>query len=158
MTDVPPSNSTTLGDVKAWLTERLLKGVKCPACQQLARVYKRTVTSASARTLIAAVRRHGRDWFHMSTLESAIGNKSRGETAKLVYWGLIEKDPERRDDGGISSWFRVTENGRLFMQGSITVPKYALTYDAQLIRHEGPEISIRDALGNKFSYEELMRT
>ena len=51
----------------------------------------------------------------------------------------------------------ITNEGRLFVQGEHQVRKLAVIYDGKCTGHEGPLIGIRDALGDRFDYPELMR-
>jgi hypothetical protein len=44
-----------------------------------------------------------------------------------------------------------------FVLGESTVPKYAYVYDGRLLKLDGGEyVTIRDALGTKFHYRDLM--
>ena len=54
---------------------------------------------------------------------------SKGDAAKLVYWGLIEEEALQREDGGRAGWWRVTAYGERFLKGLIRVPKYARVFD-----------------------------
>ena len=144
--------NTTLKEVKAYLRENVEEGVDCPACTQLVKLYKRKINSGMAVSLIKMYRSAGLEWQHIPT---TIPAKSR-EEGKLRYWGLVEEEMERREDGGRAGWWRVTEKGRDFALGRITVPKYARVFDAKLFALEGEEVGIREALGDKFDYNELM--
>jgi len=86
---------------------------------------------------------------------SAIGARSR-EEGKLAYWGLVEESLTPRDDGGRAGWWRVTTKGQLFVSGQITVPSHARVYNGNALNLIGTAVSIKDALGSKFNYNELM--
>lgn len=148
-----PWEGVTLDQAKAWLRKHVEEGARCPCCNQMAKVYRRKVNSGMAVALIAMWRTAAFDWQHIAT---TLENRHADE-AKLRYWGLIEEGDERREDGGRAGWWRMTEKGRAFVRGLITIPKYARVYDSRLISLEGPEVSIRDALTDKFDYDELMR-
>src|SRR4029453_8299094 len=68
---------------------------------------------------------------------------------KLRYWGLLEEDPEPRDDGGHAGWWRVTDQGGQFAMGALLVPKYALVYDGRLRGFDGPLVGVRECLGKR---------
>lgn len=144
----------TLEDAKNWLRQRVDEGERCPCCNQFAKVYRRSIHATMARTLVIAYREHELDWFHLSTLTKSSGRG--GEESKLRYWGLLEEELERRPDGGRSGWWRITPTGAAFVQGSIEIPKYARIYDGRCLGLDGDKVSIRDALGKKFNYDELM--
>jgi hypothetical protein len=85
-------------------------------------------------------------------------NHIAGDHAKLRYWGLIEEEPVRRDDGGRAGWWQITDRGEQFVRGTLKVPKYALIFDGRLLRLDetGGYVTITDALGKKFDWTELM--
>lgn len=146
------SLNTSLGAAKQWLRERVEDGEKCPCCGQLAKVYKRKINSGMARSLIAMYQAGGTNWVHLPT---QVGSRSR-EEGKLRYWGLVEEELERRPDGGRQGYWRVTELGELFIQGKTRVYKYARIYDGRCLGLQGDLVGIKDALGDKFDYAELM--
>lgn len=147
----------TLNDVRAFLREHMRgEGAVCPACEQVVKVYKRSLNSNMARQLITAYREFGTEWFHAPTrLPSRDGT---GDLAKLRHWGLVEEDLERRPDGGRAGFWSVTVNGALFARNLMTVQKYVLLYNARLVGLDGPQIRVTDALGTRFDYNELMRS
>ena len=80
-----------------------------------------------------------------------------GDGTKAKYWGLIVPMPGQRDDGSTcNGWWRLTRRGRAFVRGWIKVPKYAHIYNDEKLWLSGPRWTIRDALGTKFNYRELM--
>jgi hypothetical protein len=165
---LPPE--TTLAHAKAALRARLRKGARCPLCTQHAKVYRRTVTASMARELVFLVRLHDKrgGWVHGSDVIGAIagvpGKAIRGATSgdfsKLELFGLTEAkpntdDPAKRESG----YWRPTDLARQFVRGEVTVAKYAEIYDGELLRLDASQrITIRDALGKRFDYAELMAT
>ena len=77
---------------------------------------------------------------------------------KLYHWGLIEemaKDPgdtTRRTSG----LWRPTEKGVQFVQCLLQVPKRVYLYNNEILGWDDQTVTIRDALGTKFDYAELM--
>lgn len=143
----------TLGEARAILRELVDDGHPCPCCSQFAKVYRRKIHAGIARGLIAAYRHAGREWFHGPTVIQA---GDSGEVSRLRYWGLVEEATERRDDGGRAGWWRVTDRGEAWVRGRATVPKYARIYDGRCLGLTGDPVTIRDALGSRFDYDELM--
>lgn len=154
MTDFP--DSMTLGDARDRLRELVNDGHRCPVCTQFAKVYKRKINSTMARDLIALYRAAGRDWAYLPDVRKQSGSRSNREESKLRFWSLIEEEPSVRPDGGRAGYWRVTTFGEAFVLGRLKVPKYARIYDDRLLGHEGEEVTIHDALGAKFFYDELM--
>jgi hypothetical protein len=108
-----------------------------------------------AASLIKAYRAVGvNQWFHAPT----VLGRNDGEFAKLQYWGIIEEERRLRPDGGRAGWWRITVIGSLFARNLATAPAHALIYDGRLLRHDDTNgrITIEHALGDKFSYRELM--
>lgn len=142
----------TIAAGKAWLLERLDDGSDCPLCGQTAKMYRRKINAGMARSLITMYRLNALDWVHVRD----IGAASR-EEGKLAYWGLIEEQRATANHGGRAGYWRVTPRGESFLRGLITVDKYARVYDGKLYGFTGGPVGIRDALGTKFSYEDLMK-
>ena len=142
-----------MDEAKDWLRARLDVGAKCPVCHQRAQMYRRSINSGMARSLISMhLLAPTGGWVQITKQLDA---RSR-EEGKLRYWGLVTERPSSRPDGIRSGWWRVTDKGRRFVFGSIRVPKYAHIYDDQLYKFSGDPVSIHDALGQNFDYVELM--
>lgn len=138
-----------------------MQAVRCPCCSQLAKVYRRKITSSMARWLIELVRRHRRSggYFSISEPWSLAISKGTGDIAKLRHWNLIEQEQRKAHEGykRTSGRWRPTDLGIAFVDGTRDVPRDALLYDSKLECLDGPMIGIRHALGDRFDYEELMR-
>lgn len=148
--DEYPGYDWTLGDARDWLRDRVQDGAKCPCCTQFAKVYRRKLHAGMAVALIHMYRHRDADnkfdiTTHMVTRP--------GDTSKLRYWELIERDDD--DPEGV---YRITLLGRLFVEHSATVPSHAEIYDGRLLKVDGEQITITQALGKKFDYPELMGT
>lgn len=138
---------------KEWLREHLDDGARCPCCTQLAKVYRRRINSGMARALIHQYKTVGKDYAHTTKLCAQYTH----EAAQLAWWGLISDEGGRREDGGRSGWWRITEAGLLFVQHAILVPKYARVYDGRLLSlDDSKTVSIIECLGARFDYRELM--
>ena len=148
------ADDATLGSARAWLRLQVDKGgAPCPCCTQFTKVYKRKLNSSMARALITMLRREPVGWFHAPPMLSALG----GDWAKMAYWGLIEQSAEPSTTGGKTAGvWRMTDAGRRFARAESAVQKYARLYDGRCLGFDGPSIGVRDALGSKFDYDELM--
>lgn len=152
------SDEMTLRDARNKLRELVDDGYACPCCTQFAKVYRRKVNSSMARGLIAAYHAHGREYGYLQDVRRVHGQTDNREESKLRYWGLMEEEADiRRDDGGRAGWWRVTERGETWALGTISIPKYARIYDGRLLNLvPGEQVTILDALGDRFNYRELM--
>jgi hypothetical protein len=135
------------------------KGLDCPCCGRYAKVYRRTMTSAIARLLIWMYNKSGdaTPWIHLNSAEG-IGTLHRGDHAKLRFWGLVEAKPIEESDGEkrCAGYWRITEKGKKFVRNEIEVPAKIILLFNEFIGFDGNQMSIKDALGKKFSYSDLM--
>lgn len=145
---------TTVREVKEFLSANANGGCLCPCCHQLVRVWKHSINSSLARTLIRMYAIGGvqRDYVHIMRdihLSTMYGI--------LRYWGLIEpKDESALDDKKASGMWKLTETGASFVKRQTTVPKHILVYNDQVYKRSPDTVSIVECLGKKFSYAELM--
>lgn len=138
-------------------------GVVCPCCGQLVRVYRRTINDAMARWLCWLVREfetQGNAGFVDARKAPIIQNRvGGGDYGKLAYWGLCKLKANTDDSSRrTTALWRPTSKGVAFAYGSVRVPKWALVYDGKLLDFDNSStVSIRDVLGKRFDYAELMR-
>ena len=160
-----PDDAGTLGDAREGLRDRVDEGTQCPLCHQHAKVYRRTITSPMALALIAIYRKAPiGTWVDVPALAATMRTGSHrptgGDEAKTRYWGLLEAMPDaKRDDGSTrTGWWRLTGRGADFVRDDLLVPKHARIYDGRLLGLDDSAgvIGIRDALGSRFDYDELM--
>ena len=76
-------------------------GAHCPCCERFIKLYRRPLSASMARYLIVLAKKSGtgNPWLHVETDFRDVSIPSRGDYAKLRYWGLIEPKPgvsERR--------------------------------------------------------------
>jgi hypothetical protein len=141
----------------------------CPCCGQYAKVYKRHITGAMACALIQIYRYYWRrswsdEWLHvpkhLAALRFAPGVQASwhgGDWSKLRYWELITPKPDERADGSTRvGFYKITDLGRGFVERKMEVPKYAFIYAQTFLGLALPYITIEDALGSAFSYNDLM--
>ena len=148
-------DTMSLGEARQWLRSRYRDGERCPCCKQMAKLYKRTVNAQMARALVVLARNtKPGEYAHWPTLLRQ--NGVRADEAKLRYWALVEEEAIVRPDGGRSGWWRVTDLGRQFLAGAVSIDKYALVYDGQLRGFDGKTVTIRDCLGKAFDLRRLM--
>jgi hypothetical protein len=150
MTDF--ADELTLVEARDLLRTLLDDGHACPVCTQFAKVYKRKLNARMAWTAVRLYRAGAAERFvHLSSLA---GDGCEG--GKLRYWGLVEEETARREDGGRSGWWTLTPKGVAFVQREVRVPSHARIYDGRCLGLVGEPIGIGEALGEKFDYAELM--
>ncbi len=73
-----------------------------------------------------------------------LAHSPKSNLHKLHYWGLLAKIKTEDAKGGI--WM-FTELGRSFIAGECTIKKNVWTYRGEVVREDGPDISIGDVSG-----------
>jgi hypothetical protein len=133
----------------------------CPCCDRWTKQYERKINSSMARSLIYifnATRDMPPDggWIKPSLI---LPHTMSSWVAGLRHWGLLEakapvgKSRRNPEDG----YWRMTELGRGFVLRTASVPQYAITgVGGDLICLEGHPVTIDDALGTRFVYDEVM--
>lgn len=156
----PFHDDMTIREARDILRELAEKGHTCPCCTQFVKVYKRPIPNATARVMIALFRQgEGRNYIFLpAVLDTMKGTPHQGGYGTLgQFWGLMEQMPGEREDGSNRvGWWRLTDLGRRFVRLEARVPKYARIYNGRCLGHAGEQVTIRDALGSKFDYAELM--
>ena len=134
-----------------------LKGYTCECCAQLVKEYNRPMYKTQLESLIklyALDKMEPGKYWHITRLNTS---SSGGDFAKLRYWDLImplaNDNPKKKHSG---RW-RITRKGKQFAGGRRRLPKYARVYNKELLFLNGPLVTVSEAYGKGFDYEELMK-
>lgn len=153
---MPLNPRTTIDQARAWLRERLRDGAECPVCTQRVQLYRRKLNSGMVHALFRIYQHNSTEWTRVQDMPNA---PKGGDYAKLRFWGLLEQNPARAEDGNSAGYWRVTADGVSFLMGSMSVPSHIGTFDNKVYPLRPDEytlITAREALGNKFDYDELL--
>jgi hypothetical protein len=134
------------------------KGANCPCCGRWGKINGYQITSTQVRGMIWMLKNFRKnEWIDLGKAPKwVLRSKSM---ATLHHWGLLESKPKNKDEDKRSSGlWRLTQQGRDFVYRRITMPKYAFVFDNKLIKVSKEQVDAVQALGKKFSYEELMST
>ena len=86
------------------------------------------------------------------------GHKRCGDFSYLTHYKFLEKQISKRMDGSKrNGYYRITSLGILFAEGKTTAPSKFLILNNKFQGFEGEEVNIKQALGKKFNYDELMK-
>ena len=159
------TDDSTVKQVKEHFNNTWREGTVCPCCKQTVKLYKRNMNAGMACGLIYIYKIHNElnkekttEWIKVADeLIARKLNPANLEYSKLAYWKLIEPkpntdDPTKRDSG----YWKITELGRKFVRGEVTVPAHALVYNGNVRKMAEIHIDIHQALGDKFNYNDLM--
>jgi len=147
------TQESTIADAKAYMRERVDEGVDCVVCRQFVRRYRRRLHAGQARWLIELVRLYQLQstWIHFAEVNGTL------DYAKLRDWGLIESKPNDDTTKKDSGYWRPTQLGIDFVYDRESVPSHGVFYNRRCYRLDDSKlITIRQALGKKFVYPELM--
>lgn len=154
----------TLDQARAWIRQQADNGgASCPCCDQFAKVYARPMSSTMGYGLILISRyflaNPAEEWLHIPSFFTQRKACSSNDGALLRHWGLLDQRVGERDDGSKRiGFYKITELGRRFVRAEVRVPKRAILYDGKLIQLDESEmVDIRDVLGTRFNYAELMQ-
>lgn len=150
--------NTIVGERQRILADREV-GTYCSCCFSFCKMYKRKL-NVSMSVVLIYLNKYPKDVYIF--VEKMIADKGlphsfRADFHKLVFWKMIEGKEGKLDDGNPDNGlYRITEKGRCFVRGEISVPEYALIYHDKCEWFSEKLIFIREALKNKFNYDELM--
>jgi len=142
--------------IRRWATD----GGNCPCCGQRFQLYRRKLNSGMAATLVWLVMFYDtvRDWVDVPEVGPKFVNRSR-EIGKLLHWGMVELHPGTGGKASrTSGLWKPTDEGALFAAEETKVSKYVYLYNNQVEGFSDETISIREALVDRFDYDELVGT
>ena len=136
---------TPLRDARAYVTDNIATGVRCPCCGSWLNTYSRRLNRAKVRELQALYRWADdndtlHDYFHVPTTGISLRNR---EYPKLRFWQLLEaRDPEIGSGDG-TGWWRLTPGGVAFVRGNLRLPNRVLEFRSQVLGFD-PEAELVD--------------
>lgn len=133
------------------------KGYKCECCGQFIKLYSRHFNCNMGLALIYLYKNRDKGFIHLENSMVADGFKRCGDASYMLHYYLIEAMPEKRKDKSPrNGHYRISGRGILFVEGNMKVQERFLTFNNKCEGFEGEEITIQQALGKRFSFEELM--
>lgn len=134
------------------------KTEKCPCCGHQSIVYRRSLNSNMALSLLVLLKSGNTGWVHMEELLRNKDYKRCGDFSYLVHYRFIEKLKEKREDGSSrNGLYKITSSGIMWAEGKTTAKEKFIMSNGKHIGFEGEFITIKEALGKRFNYSELMQ-
>jgi len=135
------------------------KGTLCPVCGRLVKVYRRKLHAEMARFLIRLVNRY-KIYPRYYTTREIFGkdNKAVTDGVYLVHWGLIEKASSINEAQAPTGSYRPTDKGLRFSHNLEYVPTHVHLLGGKVVGWSDRTTTIKQALGDKFNYVELMQS
>ena len=161
------NENITISEAKDSMRPLLRKGVVCPVCHQFVKQYSRSITSSMAYGLVLLNYRADvkgiEEYLHFENYFKSIPDipsSIRSDVPKLRFWGLIEPRMDEKGDGNPNSgYYRITQQGKDFVNGKVKVMSHVLIYNNKMYGFppEAKEISIEQAIKNKFDYKSFIK-
>lgn len=140
-----------------WQKLRAGEIVSCPCCERVAKIYKRRVHTGIAVALVKlyklSLAAPAGAYIHYTKFANSQNDRDFNIAR---HWGLIEMETTEVGDKKASGNWRLTPGGIQFVAYGATIAKYIRLYDDEPRGFDGDQIKIGEALGDKFSYQELM--
>lgn len=162
MNKLTTSSKTLLSEVHEFNRENWEEGCICAGCGQLVKLYPYSINKNAARSLIMIYQlsKQSEDgWVHVQNEFSDKYNLKATAMSYIIlkHWGFIVPMAENNDpDKNASGYWAITKKGIDFAMHRIEVPKTAMVYNNGAREFRGNNITISQALTEKFSYKELM--
>ncbi|AJF08282.1 hypothetical protein [Geoalkalibacter subterraneus] len=149
--------SISVEQARSQLAAAMDRGTQCPCCDQFVKRYRRKLNSGLAALLVrvyseVSVRDSEGGWLH---IRDAVKDLTGTDYAILRHFGLLEPYQQGGRRGGAGLW-RLTEKGTLFVEGKTSVPEAVYLLNNKVHGYSPQTISIQEALGNAFDWDELM--
>jgi hypothetical protein len=133
------------------------KGFCCDKCKSYVKRYTRNFNSNMAVALIALYKHGAKGFVKVEDLLLRNGYSRCGDFSYLRFYKFIEPQGGKREDGcKRTGYYRLTSQGILFVEGKMTAKSKFMILHNEFQGFAGEDITIKDALGSKFSYSELM--
>lgn len=151
-------------EAKKFIQENKQDGVNCPCCGKYVRQYERKINSGMILFLIGLYRLtkpyFGRDEIYFDNKEILMKMNLTARSLDysiLKHFKLIKDDYNDDESKRKSGIWRLTNLGRKFVEGNVRLKKYAVIFNGKFIEYKGDFVSIKDCLGSKFNYSELLK-
>lgn len=133
------------------------KGYYCVACKSFVKRYRRSFNANMALALLFLYHNKELGFIHLENEMIRKGYKRSGDASYLRHYRLIEPLKADREDGSTrNGFYRITGTGIMFCEEKTTVQHIFLIFHNEIEGFAGENISIRQALGKRFNYSELM--
>lgn len=148
----------SIENAKVFLKENWKKGLDCPCCGRYVKLYTYSFNSSMAKLLIFMYKQKklGNTPIHIEQTLADKGIRSVQVQSKLVHWGLIEPIENLDTAKRMSGYYFLTDEGEKFVLGFSRLPKSIDYYNEVVYARSEELIDIKQALGKKFNYAELM--
>ena len=137
--------------IKDMIANSSKKSVRCPCCQHDHKIYKKSISSRLAQTMIDMYNDNQQGWVHVPQTRTT----ECQNYADLKFWGFIimaTPNDKHSIGGRTTGYWRLTDAGVDFMQGNSTAAKYAHIYNNQNYGFSGSYVTFKSCLSTSFNF------
>ena len=150
----------TIEEAKLYLRDNFDKGVDCPCCGQKVKLYKRKVNSGMVIFLIGLYRladkNKRKNYFRNTDVMKEMNLSATSlDYSVMKHFGLIMEMTNEDNTKKSSGYWGITSKGFSFISGQ-KIQKHVLIYNNKKQGFSDETTTIKDALGDKFNFDELM--
>jgi len=157
MSQLPLNN--TLQEAKSHLRNNWNEGTECPCCGQFVKLYERKLNVGITLFLIGLYKLdpQGTSFHHAKeVLKQIDAFTTSRDYSILEYFKLIRSMPNTDNEKRTSGYWQLTQLDKDFVLDNAEVPSHVRIFNNKSYGATGAMITIREALHNKFNYDELM--
>lgn len=133
------------------------KGYTCTCCGSFVKTYIRRFNSNMSIALLVMYKNRSSGFIKVEDYLLSVQSKRCGDFSYLRHYGLIEKKQGLREDGSSrNGYYRITMKGAMFAENNYKVNEKFIIANNKCEGFTGKMVTIKDTLGTKFNYDELM--
>lgn len=133
------------------------RGFICPCCGLFCKRYTRNFNSGMAIALLCLYRNKHKGFIHLENTLSEEGYNRCGDASYLKWYGFIKPLNEKRKDGSNrNGMYQITGTGIMVCELKMMFQSKFIIFNNHLEGFSGKEITILEALNEKFNYNNLM--
>jgi len=139
------------------MPDRFDNGFVCGVCGSYVKRYTRKFNSNMAIAMIALLKHSKGKFVHLENFLNQHGYQRCGDASYLIHYGFLERRIGNREDGSSRNGeYKLTGRGVMFCEGKIKAAQKFKILHNRFEGFAGNDITIQDALGERFNYTELM--
>lgn len=136
-------------------------GIDCFLCDRHVEIRKKHLNRSLVKALVRIYayfeQADAEEWLHVANYLAQWKTEAmsrNGDFTLLRRWGLIEA--KRRIDKKDKGLYRITELGRQFLRGEVTVPAFKFLYNSKVLEPDHtitvPLVTVHDVIDGRFDY------